>query len=161
LDCVSDLIYFWDIVVQFRTGYLEQGLMVLESKKLAHHYINSVEFILDSISLMPLDFFLLSKFQRQPLFRFFRFFKIHRALRFYYVVESRTVFPNLWRVINLTHILLILAHWFGCFYYLLSEAEDFKVSFLKYLFRFVLFKYTLEGDFLFFKGRLGLSSKAW
>ncbi|XP_015377796.1 PREDICTED: cyclic nucleotide-gated cation channel alpha-3-like [Diuraphis noxia] len=42
------------------------------------------------------------------------------------MVESRTVYPNFWRVINLIHILLILAHWFGCFYYLLSEAEGFK-----------------------------------
>lgn len=42
------------------------------------------------------------------------------------MVESRTVYPNFWRVANLIHILLILAHWFGCFYYLLSEAEKFK-----------------------------------
>lgn len=75
LDFFSDLIYFWDLVVQFRTGYLEQGLMVLESKKLVHHYLNSREFILDSVSLTPLDF-LLSRFNRQPLFRFFRFFKV-------------------------------------------------------------------------------------
>jgi hypothetical protein len=29
-------------------------------------------------------------------------------------------------VVNLVHILLILAHWFGCFYFLLSEAEGFQ-----------------------------------
>lgn len=45
------------------------------------------------------------------------------------MVESRTVYPNLWRVINLIHILLILAHWFGCFYFLLSEAEGFQVRY--------------------------------
>lgn len=38
------------------------------------------------------------------------------------------MWPNLWRVVNLIHILLILAHWFGCFYYLLSEVEGFQVS---------------------------------
>ncbi|GFQ68446.1 cyclic nucleotide-gated cation channel alpha-3 [Trichonephila clavata] len=41
------------------------------------------------------------------------------------MVESRTIYPNLWRVVNLIHILLLLAHWFGCFYYLLSELENF------------------------------------
>ncbi len=41
------------------------------------------------------------------------------------MVESRTVYPNMWRVVNLIHILLLLAHWFGCFYYLISEAEGF------------------------------------
>lgn len=53
--------------------------------------------------------------------------KVYRAVKYYYIVESRTVWPNLWRVVNLIHILLILAHWFGCFYYLLSEAEGFQV----------------------------------
>lgn len=52
--------------------------------------------------------------------------QVYRIYDYYYMVESRTVYPNLWRVVNLIHILLILAHWFGCFYYLLSEAEDFR-----------------------------------
>lgn len=54
--------------------------------------------------------------------------QVYRAVKFYYIVESRTVWPNLWRVVNLIHILLILAHWFGCFYFLLSEVEGFQVS---------------------------------
>lgn len=56
------------------------------------------------------------------------YFQVYRAVNYYYMVESRTVWPNLWRVINLIHILLILAHWFGCFYFLLSEAEGFQVK---------------------------------
>lgn len=62
-------------------------------------------------------------------------FQVYRSVKFYYIVESRTVWPNLWRVINLIHILLILAHWFGCFYYLLSEAEGFQVGTLLPLIR--------------------------
>ncbi|GFY74451.1 cyclic nucleotide-gated cation channel alpha-3 [Trichonephila inaurata madagascariensis] len=54
-----------------------------------------------------------------------RFLKLYRSFRLYYMVESRTIYPNLWRVVNLIHILLLLAHWFGCFYYLLSELENF------------------------------------
>lgn len=54
--------------------------------------------------------------------------QVYRAVKYYYIVESRTVWPNLWRVVNLIHILLILAHWFGCFYFLLSEAEGFQVK---------------------------------
>jgi len=53
-------------------------------------------------------------------------FQVYRIYDYYYMVESRTVYPNLWRVVNLVHILLILAHWFGCFYFLLSEAEGFQ-----------------------------------
>ncbi|GIX72478.1 cyclic nucleotide-gated cation channel alpha-3 [Caerostris extrusa] len=57
---------------------------------------------------------------------YFRFLKARRIYKFYYAVESRTAYPNLWRVANLIHVLLLLAHWFGCFYYMLSELEGFK-----------------------------------
>ncbi|XP_053950080.1 uncharacterized protein LOC128858115 [Anastrepha ludens] len=124
-DTLTDVVFVFDIVVQLRTGYLEQGLMVYDDKKLALHYIHSTDFVFDMISLVPLDLIQL-KIGSQPLLRFSRFFKVYRCVKFYYIVESRTVWPNLWRVINLIHILLILAHWFGCFYYLLSEAEGFQ-----------------------------------
>ncbi|GAB0099776.1 pneumococcal serine-rich repeat protein isoform X1 [Sergentomyia squamirostris] len=124
-DCISDVVFVLDVVVQLRTGYLEQGLMVYDDKKLAKHYIKSREFLLDLAALIPLDL-LQIKFGTQPLLRFPRFFKVYRSIKFYYIVESRTVWPNLWRVVNLIHILLILAHWFGCFYFLLSEVEGFQ-----------------------------------
>ncbi|XP_034939667.1 cyclic nucleotide-gated cation channel beta-1 [Chelonus insularis] len=124
-DGFTDLIFFLDVGVQFRTGYLEQGLMVYNSKKLAGHYLKSKWFILDLLALVPLDL-LQVNLGSNPMLRFPRFLKIYRVYNYYYMVESRTVYPNLWRVLNLIHILLILAHWFGCFYYLLSEAEDFQ-----------------------------------
>ncbi|XP_075219430.1 uncharacterized protein LOC142323540 [Lycorma delicatula] len=124
-DVFSDVVYFMDIGVQFRTGYLEQGLMVYDCKKLARHYICSRAFFLDCASLTPLDL-LQFNLGTQPMLRFPRFLKVYRVYIYYYMVESRTVYPNLWRVMNLIHILLILAHWFGCFYFLLSEAEGFQ-----------------------------------
>ncbi|KAK4878027.1 hypothetical protein RN001_010533 [Aquatica leii] len=124
-DLISDVVFVFDIGVQLRTGYLEQGLMVYNYKKLAGHYLKSRAFLLDLAALTPLDI-LQVQIGIHPILRFPRFLKVYRSVKFYYIVESRTVWPNLWRVINLIHILLILAHWFGCFYYLLSEAEGFQ-----------------------------------
>ncbi|CAG9103781.1 unnamed protein product [Plutella xylostella] len=160
-DGLSDAVFALDLVVQLRTGYLEQGLMVYDSKKLSLHYLRSRSFLLDLGALLPLDLLQLW-LGTNPLIRFPRFLKIvsptsdrlfdahnlsntsdrtttntstihkqrrspvYRAVHCYYIVESRTVYPNFWRVINLIHILLILAHWFGCFYFLLSEAEGFQ-----------------------------------
>jgi hypothetical protein len=123
-DGFSDAVFLLDVAVQFRTGYLEQGLMVYDSKKLAGHYIRSRSFLMDLFALLPLDF-LQFYIGTHPILRFPRFLKVYRVYDYYYMVESRTVYPNLWRVVNLVHILLILAHWFGCFYYLLSEAQGF------------------------------------
>ncbi|XP_045518453.1 uncharacterized protein LOC123710503 isoform X2 [Pieris brassicae] len=124
-DGIGDLVFALDLVVQLRTGYLEQGLMVYDSKKLAKHYLTSRPFLLDLAALTPLDLLQLH-IGINPIIRFPRFLKVYRAVSCYYIVESRTVYPNFWRVINLIHILLILAHWFGCFYFLLSEAEGFQ-----------------------------------
>ncbi|XP_050067931.1 uncharacterized protein LOC126556617 isoform X7 [Anopheles maculipalpis] len=124
-DCLTDIVFIFDVAVQLRTGYLEQGLMVYDSRKLAGHYLRSRAFLLDLAALVPLDI-LQFRLGSQPMLRFPRFFKVYRAVKYYYIVESRTVWPNLWRVVNLIHILLILAHWFGCFYFLLSEAEGFQ-----------------------------------
>ncbi|XP_050726592.1 cyclic nucleotide-gated cation channel alpha-3-like, partial [Eriocheir sinensis] len=125
LDGLTDIIFVVDILVQFRTGYLEQGLIVYDFKKLARHYMQSRSFMLDLVSLFPLDFLQLL-IGAHPIIRFPRFVKVYRVYNYYYMVESRTLYPNMWRVVNLIHILLLLAHWFGCFYYMLSEAEHFR-----------------------------------
>ncbi|KAI9565781.1 hypothetical protein GHT06_009575 [Daphnia sinensis] len=132
-DALGDAAYALDIAVQFRTGYLEQGIMVHDSQKLAAHYVRSKAFLIDIFSLLPIDWMLLTDQVANPVLarwrpagRFLRLAKLYRVFAFYYVVESRIVYPNAWRVVNLVHILLMLAHWFGCFYFLLSESEGFQ-----------------------------------
>ncbi|RZF40150.1 hypothetical protein LSTR_LSTR010102, partial [Laodelphax striatellus] len=73
-DIFSDFIYLFDIVVQFRTGYLEQGLMVYDYKKLARHYVCCRAFFLDCTSLTPLDLFQYHM-GTHPMLRFPRFLK--------------------------------------------------------------------------------------
>uniref|UniRef100_A0A2C9K8A9 Ion transport domain-containing protein n=1 Tax=Biomphalaria glabrata TaxID=6526 RepID=A0A2C9K8A9_BIOGL len=124
-DALFDLIYILDIVVQFRTGYLDQGLMVYDSKKLRDRYSKSKVIYIDFISLLPLDLVQIA-IGIHPMMRFPRFLKVYRTFRFLHMMESRTAYPNLIRVANLTHILFLGAHWFAAFYYMISEAEDFK-----------------------------------
>ncbi|GBL94974.1 Cyclic nucleotide-gated cation channel alpha-4 [Araneus ventricosus] len=69
LDWCSDVVYLLDIAVQFRTGYLEQGIMVRDSAQLAKHYVKSRDFILDVAALAPLSF-LHGILGESPLLRF-------------------------------------------------------------------------------------------
>ncbi|GFU53889.1 cyclic nucleotide-gated olfactory channel [Trichonephila clavipes] len=69
LDSFTDIVFALDIAFQFRTGYLEQGLMVCESKKLACHYIKSKSFILDIAAIIPVDLIQLH-FGAIPILRF-------------------------------------------------------------------------------------------
>lgn len=126
LDLVTEAVYALDILVQFRTGYLEQGLLVYDSKKLALNYVRSRHFLLDLFSLVPLEIAQFWLDYELPMLRFPRFFKVYRTIQFYYMTENRTLYPNVWRVANLTHILFCLGHWFAGFYFLISKAEGFK-----------------------------------
>ncbi|ESO11554.1 hypothetical protein HELRODRAFT_71626, partial [Helobdella robusta] len=126
-DVICDLVYLCDVIVQFRTGYLEKGLIVYDGKKLAKNYTRSRNFLLDVSSLTPLDL-LQIHFPSHPILRFMRFLKAYRIYRFVYMVETRTAYPNLWRVVNLSHVLFLGCHWFAAFYYLISKAENFETS---------------------------------
>ncbi|KYM77861.1 hypothetical protein ALC53_11872 [Atta colombica] len=72
--------------------------------KLAGFYFKIKSFIFDLIVLSPLDLFQIILGSNPML----RFFKIYRVYNYYYMVESRTIYPNFWRVLNLIHILLLL-----------------------------------------------------
>ncbi|XP_064618665.1 cyclic nucleotide-gated olfactory channel-like isoform X2 [Lineus longissimus] len=124
-DGLCDFIYICDIVVQLRTGFLEKGLLVYDSKKLALHYIKSQPFILDLVCLIPLDVIQFG-IGIMPILRIPRLIKAYRWWRWKNMVESRTMYPNMWRVVNLTHMLFLLCHWFAGFYFLISTAEGFQ-----------------------------------
>ncbi|CAH8584317.1 unnamed protein product [Schistosoma margrebowiei] len=124
-DIITDLIYLIDIFVQCNTSYLKCGLKVKDHHKLIIRYMKSYKFLLDLLSLFPLDLIQL-KIGIQPMLRFPRFFKWYRCHEWKIRVENRTIFPNLWRVLNLIHILFLGCHWFAAFYYLISKYEGFK-----------------------------------
>ncbi len=93
-DLMGDVAYLLDVVVQFRTGYLEQGIMVHDSRKLALHYVRSKSFLIDMASMVPLDWLLLPQqlasrdpvlARWRPACRFLRLVKLYRVYAFYYV----------------------------------------------------------------------------
>ena len=125
-DYLCDFIYILDIVVHLRTAYLENGLLVFDSRKLARHYIKSWQFVVDLLSLLPTDlFYLLDPNRWHPMVRFPRFLRVYRYQFWSLKVETRTQFPNTFRVLNLTHLLLLLLHWAGAAYFLICEAIGF------------------------------------
>ncbi|CAL8080744.1 unnamed protein product [Calicophoron daubneyi] len=127
LDGIADLIYILDFVAQIGTTYLECGLTVLNRRKMAWRYIRSIDFRLDILSVVPMDM-LQFHFGVQPMLRFPRFIKIYRAQEWKSKVENRSIFPNLWRVINLIHILFLGCHWFASVYFIISRYENFAYS---------------------------------
>ncbi|XP_078259100.1 cyclic nucleotide-gated channel cone photoreceptor subunit alpha [Rhinoraja longicauda] len=125
LDYVSDAIYIMDSLVRVRTGFLEQGLLVKDGKKLRDNYTKMPQFKLDVLSLLPTDLAYFSLGFKYPEVRFNRLLRFSRMFEFFDRTETRTNYPNVFRIGNLVLYILIIIHWNGCIYYAISKSIGF------------------------------------
>ncbi|XP_025891425.1 cyclic nucleotide-gated cation channel alpha-3 isoform X2 [Nothoprocta perdicaria] len=125
LDYCSDIIYIFDMFVRFRTGFLEQGLLVKDEKKLREHYTKTMQFKLDVLSLLPTDLAYLKLGLNYPELRFNRLLRISRLFEFFDRTETRTNYPNMFRIGNLVLYILIIIHWNACIYFAISKVIGF------------------------------------
>ncbi|XP_026785066.3 cyclic nucleotide-gated channel cone photoreceptor subunit alpha [Pangasianodon hypophthalmus] len=125
LDYTSDVIYYIDTFIRSRTGFLEQGLLVKDSKKLWEHYKKTPQFKCDLISIIPTDLLMVQFGIDSPELRFNRLFKMPRLFEFFYRTETRTNFPNIFRIGNLVLYILIIIHWNACIFFAISKTLGF------------------------------------
>lgn len=95
--------------------------MVTESKKLALNYIRTASFKIDMLSIFPTDllYFALQTVDA-PYVRFNRLLRLPRLGEFFDKTISRTNYPNMIRILNLTLYILIIIHWNACTYFIIS-----------------------------------------
>ncbi|XP_023272207.1 LOW QUALITY PROTEIN: cyclic nucleotide-gated channel rod photoreceptor subunit alpha-like [Seriola lalandi dorsalis] len=125
VDFVCDMVYIADMIFRTRTGYLEQGLLVKDEKKLRERYMNSFQFKLDLISMIPTDLLYLVFGLSFPEIRLNKLFRFNRMLEFFQRTETRTNYPNALRISNLVMYIVIIIHWNACLYYSFSKAIGF------------------------------------
>ncbi|XP_062412530.1 cyclic nucleotide-gated channel cone photoreceptor subunit alpha [Sardina pilchardus] len=125
LDYSSDAIYYTDWFVKARTAFLEQGLLVKDSKKLRDNYIAKPIFKYDMLAMFPTDLLFIKYGYNNPMFRFNRLFKMSRLFEFFERTETRTSFPNVFRISNLVLYILIIIHWNGCLFFSISKTIGF------------------------------------
>ncbi|KAM6323062.1 cyclic nucleotide-gated channel alpha-2-like [Podargus strigoides] len=125
LDYISDSIYIGDIVIRLRTGFLEEGLLVKDLKKLRDNYIHTLQFKLDVLSILPTDLAYFAVGLHHPELRFNRLLRFSRMFEFFDRTETRTSHPNIFRISNLVLYILVIIHWNACIYYAISKAIGF------------------------------------
>ncbi|XP_041909255.1 cGMP-gated cation channel alpha-1 [Corvus hawaiiensis] len=125
IDYVSDAIYVADMFVRTRTGYLEQGLLVKEEQKLREKYKKSFQFKLDFLSIVPTDLLYFKLGLNYPELRINRLLRVARMFEFFQRTETRTNYPNIFRISNLVMYIVIIIHWNACVYYSISKAIGF------------------------------------
>lgn len=153
-NCLSDTIFLIDIVVNFRTGIMQQDnaeQVILDPKLIAKHYLRTW-FFLDLISSIPLDYIFLIFNQFQDFSESFQILHAGRALRILRLAKllslvrllrlSRLVrYVSQWeevyflnmasvfmRIFNLICMMLLIGHWSGCLQFLVPMLQAFLVT---------------------------------
>lgn len=107
------------------TGFLEQGLLVRDEKILKEKYMKTRQFKLDVLSVVPTDIVFLYIGIDNAEWRFNRLFRLARLFEFFDRTETRTNFPNIFRIANLVLYIIIIIHWNGCLYFAISKTIGF------------------------------------
>ncbi|KAG9341702.1 hypothetical protein JZ751_018766 [Albula glossodonta] len=125
LDYLSDSVYILDTFVRLRTGFLEQGLLVKDLSKLRDSYVRTLQFKLDMLSILPTDLAYVATGIHTPQLRFNRLLRFPRMFEFFDRTETRTNYPNIFRICNLVLYILVIIHWNACVYFAISKSLGF------------------------------------
>lgn len=113
------------LIFLYSLGFLEQGLMVKDTERLWKHYTKTLHFKLDMLSLVPTDLAYLKLGMNFPELRFNRLLRFPRLFEFFDRTETRTNYPNMFRIGNLVLYILIIIHWNACIYFAISKSIGF------------------------------------
>ncbi|XP_019887940.1 potassium/sodium hyperpolarization-activated cyclic nucleotide-gated channel 2 isoform X3 [Ooceraea biroi] len=108
-NCLSDTIFLIDIVVNFRTGIMQQDnaeQVILDPKLIAKHYLRTW-FFLDLISSIPLDYIFLIFNQFQDFSESFQLLHAGRALRILRLAKLL----SLVRLLRLSRLVRYVSQW--------------------------------------------------
>ncbi|XP_029917510.1 cyclic nucleotide-gated cation channel-like [Myripristis murdjan] len=123
LDYLCDGVYILDMAVRLRTGFLDQGLMVKDVRCLRETYFRTLQCKLDICSILPTDLLYLTLGTGYtPLLRFNRLLRLTRLFEFFERTETRTGYPNAFRICKLVLYILVIIHWNACGYYSFSKV---------------------------------------
>ncbi|TKR64325.1 hypothetical protein L596_024884 [Steinernema carpocapsae] len=129
-DIICDIFYLVDMWIKSRTGFLEQGLLVRDLKKVRTAYMKSSQWKVDLVSMFPLDLLaaVVTHFTGRyfdhidpfPMLRVTRLMRYNRFNQFVERTETRSPYPNAFRVSCVIWYIIIIIHWNACFYFFIS-----------------------------------------
>lgn len=147
---ISDTLFLVDLVLNFRTGILEDdSQIILDPRKIRHRYLRSW-FLVDFISSIPVDYIFLivdleARMESSDVYRTARALRIVRFTKILSLLRllrlSRLIrYVHQWeeichmtydlasavvRIFNLIGMMLLLCHWDGCLQFMVPMLQDF------------------------------------
>jgi len=137
LDAIVDIFFGLDILVTFRTGYLDQdGKMEWDPWKISSHYLKGW-FIIDFLSTVPIDRLAALSANSESgsvrlvklirVVRLIRLFKLMKLIKFDEFLERYEILDHNREIITVFSMLIkvtFTAHLMGCGWYAISQGDD-------------------------------------
>lgn len=94
-------------------------------KLLRKNYMKDLQFKVDLLSVLPTDILYAALGDAAVYLRFNRILRLNRMFEFTERTETRTNYPNLFRIINLIITILVIIHWNASLYFQMSAWIGF------------------------------------
>jgi len=133
VDLVIDVFFVINLVLNFRTTFVRQGVLVTSQRAIVRNYLFGKHgigrFWLDFISSLPiiLDIMQVAGVDdaiEGGFIRMLRLFRLSRLLRLHQLPPTARLNMYLSLVTNLLFVLLF-GHWFGCLWFFMMKEEGF------------------------------------
>eukprot|EP01059_Diplonema_ambulator_P018504 TRINITY_DN3088_c0_g1_i3.p1 TRINITY_DN3088_c0_g1~~TRINITY_DN3088_c0_g1_i3.p1 ORF type:complete len:582 (+),score=175.35 TRINITY_DN3088_c0_g1_i3:67-1812(+) len=131
MDIFSDVLLALDIVICTMTTFEVDGEVIKDRTTILHHYLRGW-FAADLLSVFPFEFICLITRKYHPAYRANRLIRMGRLTYYFSQWEKVTSLkPSVIRIFKSTFVILFLAHFIGCAFFLviLIEGDNAKVDF--------------------------------
>lgn len=126
---ILDAWFAVDIILNFRTGYIEHGTVVMDPKKIASNYL-STWFLVDALGTIPFEILISGNVSSRKSLKLVKYFKIPKLLR---VSRVMKYVRNHMYVYDFSKILLVIftmLHFGACVWVMLvAPCDDTKAGF--------------------------------
>ena len=122
-DVIVYIVFWLDLMVQSRTGYVnDQQHIIMVAKRAFKHYLFGW-FWVDFLAAIPFDYIAAAGtdtgFIEIRLMQMMKLFKIAPLTK----GLDKTPYANIFRLIRVIHGLMMLGHWIGCMYFYLGMHQ--------------------------------------
>ena len=134
IGIIIDIQFIINVVLNFRTSYTQDGLVIIDCRQIRSRYISSGSFFLDLITSLPYSTVLTlarindcsasDSIEAGTLVRLIRLFRLTRLIRIYKISPLTLVSVYLSLFFNVFWFFLV-SHWLACLFFYLVIEEDF------------------------------------
>ncbi|XP_015113234.1 potassium voltage-gated channel subfamily H member 8 isoform X1 [Diachasma alloeum] len=129
-DVIVEVLFIFDIVLNFRTTYVSRkGKLIINGKKIAVNYLKGW-FLIDLVAALPFDVLYAADVYsgEEPGHGHIHLIKLTRLLRLARLLQKMDRYSQ-YSAMILTLLMLsftLLAHWLACIWYVIAEKERLK-----------------------------------